>query len=300
MTTPAASPTSNAPCIAFFDSGQGGLTVWEAVVKRFPGLNTQYLGDNARYPYGNKGAQTVTRYSSEAVFYFSAQNAALVVVACGTASSVAVKSLQQTFRVPIVGIVEGFCEEAARIAGSRRTVAVLGTRFTVASGRFYDELAARGVTSIWQRACPLFVPLVEEGVAPGPMAHAASEMYLTDMPDDVKVVMLACTHFPRLAKSIAEFLEAKFGRSVLSRNADGEFLLARGKDDGSDPIVLIDSSTSIVASVESFLASHPQRAAFFGDEKAILCTDAPTRFAQVARLFSCLPLPDVKTVTLGT
>ena len=288
------------PHIAFFDSGQGGLTVWEAVVKRFPTLNTHYLGDNARYPYGNKGTQTVTRYSSEAVFYFASQNAVLVVVACGTASSVAVKSLQQTFRVPILGIVEGFCAEAASIAGTERTIAVLGTRFTVASGRFFEELSSHGCAAIWQRACPLFVPLVEEGVVPGPMAQAASEMYLCDIPEDVKVVMLACTHFPRLAKSIADFLELKLGRPVVYRNSDGEWILARGRAHFDDPVILLDSSSSVVGSVEKFLAVQPDRENLMRSERHIYCTDAPARFAQVARVFASTPLPEISAITLGT
>ena len=130
---------TNQKRIAFFDSGQGGLTVWESVVLKHPKLNTIYLGDNARYPYGNKSAETVTRYASEAIMFLTAQSAEMIVVACGTASSVAVQKLQKIFRVPVIGIVEGFCAEAARL--NPRNIAVLGTRFTVASQRFVHVLA---------------------------------------------------------------------------------------------------------------------------------------------------------------
>ena len=303
------------PNVAFFDSGQGGFTVWEAIRMRLPTLNTLYLGDNARYPYGNKGAQTVTRYSSEAAYFFSAMNSGLIVVACGTASSVAVQSLQRVFRIPIVGIVEGFCADAAALAlekgtpgnesGSPGRVAVLGTRYTVASGRFGRELTAHGLApaDIWQRACPLFVSLVEEALVPGPMADAACELYLSDIPPDVKVVMLACTHFPRLEQSIGRYLGERFGRPVIARKIDGDVTVHAGAPAAcSQPIYLLESSRGIWNSVESFLNSQPDGPAkdgYFQSDSRIYCTDAPERFSEVAKIFTHLPVGDVRQVTLG-
>lgn len=284
--------------IAFFDSGQGGLTVWEAVIRKFPNLNTNYLGDNARHPYGNKGAETVTRYTSEALFHLVNLNADFVVVACGTASSVAVKSVKNVFRVPIIGIVEGLCAEAVKHAGEK-TIAVLGTRFTVASGSFHNELSRLGAKKIWQRACPLFVPLVEEGVTPGPMASAAAEMYLGDIPADVGVVILGCTHYPRLSRSIADFLFQKFGRPIIYKSAEGETLMNSVNGNRENPICLVDSSLPIVNAVDAFLAKHPERQRFFGGEQNIFCSDAPQRFREVAKLFANKELPEVQLVRLG-
>lgn len=285
--------------IAFFDSGQGGLTVWESVVKKHPQLNTVYLGDNARYPYGNKGSETVTRYASEAILFLAAQQAELIIVACGTASSVAVARLKQVFRLPVIGIVEGFCAEASSLCTEGRRVAVLGTRFTVASGRFEAELKKCGVNLVWQKACPLFVPLVEEGISEGDIAKAACTLYLNDMPDDVDVVMLACTHFPRFAKIIASTLGQKTGRKVVFKSADGEAVLCDSNSE-APPLVLLDSSSAIVSSVDSFLLTHPSPSEFMGKQCDIFCTDAPARFAQVAQVFAHTELPSPRLISLGS
>jgi glutamate racemase len=290
------------PNVAFFDSGQGGFTVWEAIRKRLPALNTIYLGDNARYPYGNKGAQTVTRYASEAAYFLSTQNTGLIVVACGTASSVAVETLQRVFRIPVVGIVEGFCEEAAALAGADGVVAVLGTRYTVASGRFERELRARGTARVWARACPLFVPLVEEALVPGPLADSACELYLSDIPADVKVVMLACTHFPRLERTIARYLGERFGRPVVARKIDGDVIIHAGlPENASSPLFLLESAPSIGRAVDAFLSarSPDEDNAYRQGDTRVYCTDAPARFAEVAKVFTHLPVEEIQEVTLG-
>ncbi len=288
------------PNIAFFDSGQGGLTVWEAVVRRFPTLNTIYLGDNARYPYGNKSNDTVTRYASEASFFLANRNASLIVVACGTASSVAVRTLQNLFKLPIIGIVEGFCADAVKLSKGQGSIAVLGTRFTVKSRRFEHVLNELGIpsASIWQRACPLFVPLVEEGVSPGPMADAASDMYLWDIPSDTSVVLLACTHFPRLARSIANTIEKRLQRPVTYINADGSWQLTPSQSN-AQPVFLLDSSRAIVDAVSDFLANHPNKSGHMTGEHKLFCSDAPDRFAEVARLFTTMELPAAELVHIG-
>jgi len=285
--------------VAFFDSGQGGLTVWESVVQKIPELNTIYLGDNARYPYGNKSAETVTRYASEAIMFLTAQSAEMIVVACGTASSVAVQKLQKIFRVPVIGIVEGFCAEAAQLSQSR--IAVLGTRFTVASQRFEHVLAQHGAQRVWQRACPLFVSLVEEGITSGSIADSTCRLYLSDLPDDVDVVMLACTHFPRFAGCIAKTLGEMKNRTVIFQSIGGEELLYQPTSGSSEsPIRLLDTSTSIANSVNDYINSRPDKEIFTGGLCDIYCTDAPGRFAAVAGLFTDTTLPEPKLVSLGT
>jgi glutamate racemase len=285
--------------IAFFDSGQGGLTVWESVVQKHPRLNTIYLGDNARYPYGNKSAETVTRYASEAIMFLTAQSAEMIVVACGTASSVAVQKLQKVFRVPVIGIVEGFCAEAALL--SQRRIAVLGTRFTVASKRFEQVLAEHGVERVWQRACPLFVSLVEEGITNGEIAESTCRLYLSDFPDDVDVVMLACTHFPRFASCIAKTLGEMKNRTVVFQSIQGEHVLFQSTSGTSEPpIRLLDTSTSIAKSVDEFINRQPDQEIFSGGLCDLYCTDAPVRFAAVAGLFTTTTLPEPELVSLGT
>lgn len=284
--------------VAFFDSGQGGLTVWEAVVKRYPNLNTTYLGDNARHPYGNKSAETVTRYTAEALFYLIQQNAGFVVVACGTASSVAVEEMKHIFRVPVIGVVEGLCLEAARLTLPTDTIAVLGTRFTIKSESYVRGLKAGGRNNVWSSACPLFVPLVEEGVTPGPMAEEAAALYLKDIPNNVKVVILGCTHYPRLAQSIANVLCRLVSRPVVYRSADGEQQLAGAEHNGKDPVILLDSFVGVLNEVSHFLGQQNE-SVYQTNEHRFYCSDAPQRFAEVAKVFTNQSLPDIQLVRLG-
>lgn len=283
------------PNIAFFDSGQGGLTVWEAISNSFPTLNTSYLGDNARIPYGNKSPETVTKFTSEAILFLTGLGAELIVVACGTASSLSVKRLREVFKLPVIGIVEGFCEEAALLKGNKGRIAVLGTRSTVGSGAFQKELQKLNVNDVWQKACPLFVPLVEEGIAKSSIATATAELYLADMPNDVNVVMLACTHFPRIAETIAKIVHEKSGRSIIYKTFDKEISLQLGK---GEPIYFIDSASSIIKSVDLFLKSSNKNH-LLQSQKQMYCTDAAEQFAQVAKIFTTHALPEISQVQLG-
>jgi glutamate racemase len=289
------------PNIAFFDSGQGGLTIWEAVLKQFPKLNTQYLGDNARCPYGNKSEDTITRYASEAVLFLSTRNVQLLVVACGTASSVATTHLQTVFKVPIVGIVEGFCRHVSELLQDKtRSVAVLATRFTIKSQKFKTELALWNIKNIWQKACPLFVPLVEEGISKGQIVDSICDIYLKDIPKDVKVIMLACTHYPRLAETLAEYLENHLNRSVIYKTVDADLVLSKRIKSHEDPIYLVDPSTSIIKYVEKFIEQNdPNHSMLFDHEQHILCTDSPEQFEKVSHVFTDIPLQNIQEVELS-
>lgn len=278
------------PSVGFFDSGQGGLTVWEAVRAAFPGLNTLYLGDNARTPYGNKGAETISQFTREGLEALHRAGARMVVVACGTASSQAVGTLRAHLPFPVVGIVEGLCREArAHTLSWPGTVAVLGTRFTVASSRFERELGHLGVKSVWQKACPLWVPLVEEGAVEGPLAQAAVDIYLNDIPQDTVAVLLACTHFSRLSGAIASALQRHLGRPVVWHGGPYDRAGAYG---GPLPAVtLFHSSHSIIQAVGDFLSGLEDKSAFFSGSTQVWCTDAPQEFSRVAQQFCLHPVP---------
>ncbi|KAB8029940.1 glutamate racemase [Fluviispira multicolorata] len=292
---------NNHPNIAFFDSSQGGLTVWENVLRRYPNLNTQYLGDNARCPYGNKSAETIIKYAAEAALFLSNRNANLLIVACGTASSVAAKEIQKIFKIPIIGIVEGFCQFVGSILKDKsRTVAVLGTRFTIKSKRFKEELSFYDVNRVWERACPLFVPLVEEGISTGPMADAAADMYLWDIPEDTKIVMLACTHYPRLVHAIADSIERRLGKTIIYKTIDGDWVLKIGHKDESDPIYLVESSLPIVSYISNFLHKNNSTGLYSQGEKHVFCTDSPEQFESIARFFTTISLPKVEAVDIQT
>ncbi|MCL2695822.1 MAG: glutamate racemase [Clostridiales bacterium] len=194
--------------IGIFDSGLGGLTVLNEVCKYNPGLNLVYFGDTARVPYGPRSIQTITRYAKQDVAFLLAQGVQAILVACGTVSATALPALRETFDVPILGVIETACAQAA-LATRTGHIAVLGTQATVASGAYNRALAEINqnlrVTGL---ACPLFVPLIENGfLSDDPITRLTCERYLAPLRDtDVDTVILGCTHYPFLAKAITETL----------------------------------------------------------------------------------------------
>ena len=193
--------------IGVFDSGVGGLTVVSALRRLLPGENIFYLGDNARIPYGNKGASTVTRYSFELSGLLLAEDAKAIVVACNTATALAVPRLQDTLRVPVVGVIAPGA--AAAVAATRSgKVGVIGTHATIASGAYERALRKLDphleVTAV---ACPLFVPLIEEGLLDDPLTDQHIARYLGPLLDvGIDTLILGCTHYPLLHDAIARFV----------------------------------------------------------------------------------------------
>lgn len=284
------------PNIAFFDSGQGGLTIWENVVKHFPHINTMYLGDNARCPYGNKSPETIVRYTHQAGTFLESKNAKLFIIVCGTASSVATQYMQKTLNIPVIGIVEGLCEYAHDLLKDKsKPIAILATRYTIKSERFKQELNRYGIQNIWSRECPLFVPLIEEGISDGEIVHQACDLYLKDIPQDVKIVVLACTHYPRIVNAIGKYLTHKTGRSVFLKTWSEDVQIS-GSSSSNDPILLIDASTPIIKRVEHFLS---QNEFDFEGQHRTLCTDSPAQFGKVANYFTQLPLPKIEHVEIS-
>lgn len=192
--------------IGVFDSGIGGLTVLAELMAQLPGESFVYLGDTARLPYGTKSPETVIRYALGAAQFLMARGIKLLVVACNTASAAALPTLRKTLRVPVLGVVEPTAEAAARRA--RRVVGVIGTESTVTSGVYQRLLAAlRPELRLVAQACPLFVPLAEEGWFDHPITHQVAQVYLTPLREaGVDTVILGCTHYPLLARPIAHAL----------------------------------------------------------------------------------------------
>lgn len=195
--------------IGVFDSGIGGLTVLRALRRAWPGHSTIYLGDTARVPYGSKSRQTVVRYARQNTHYLLSQGIELLVLACNTASAYALEELQ-SLPVPVLGVIEPGAQAAARATRGRH-IAVIGTAATIAS-RAYEraiERLAPGVR-ISARACPLFVPLAEEGWEDTPIARLTAERYLADwlpgQPDRPDTLVLGCTHYPLLRPTLAGLL----------------------------------------------------------------------------------------------
>ncbi|MFL5318684.1 MAG: glutamate racemase, partial [Myxococcaceae bacterium] len=164
--------------IGVFDSGVGGLTVLKALMARLPHESTVYLGDTARVPYGTKSAEVVTRYSVQNAKFLIEQDIKLLVVACNTASAVALPALSKELKIPVVGVIQPGAQAAA-LKTKNRKVAVIGTPGTIKSGAYQRELeAACPGVSVVGRPCPMFVPLAEEGWTDGEIARLAAERYL--------------------------------------------------------------------------------------------------------------------------
>jgi glutamate racemase len=188
------------PRIGVFDSGVGGLTVLKAVAEQMP-AHYFYFGDTARLPYGTKSAETVARYAIGATRFLEAQNIDLLVIACNTATALALPLIKAAAQVPVVGVVEPGAAMAAEVS-KRREAIVIATEATVSSHAYRDALRQHGIKA-YEKACPLFVPLVEEGWIEHPLTEQVARIYLgeamADAPNQADVLVLACTHYPLLA-----------------------------------------------------------------------------------------------------
>jgi glutamate racemase len=195
--------------IGVFDSGLGGLTVLRELCRRLPAEDLIYFGDTARVPYGTKGALTVTAFARQDARFLMRQDIKLLVVACNTASAFALDELAAELPVPVLGVIEPGLA-AARTATRGGAVGVIGTRGTITSGRYQEGLAAwLAPERIVANACPLFVPLVEEGLLDHPLTELACAEYLEPLRTAaVDTVILGCTHYPLLKPVIARYMGA--------------------------------------------------------------------------------------------
>lgn len=206
-----------ARAIGIFDSGVGGLTVVRSVSERLPGEELVYLGDTARVPYGSKSAETVVRYSQMAARFLVEQGVKMVIVACNTASAFALETLRAELSLPVLGVVEPGARAAVAATRSGR-VGVIGTLGTVRSGSYARAIAAIDArVRVTARACPLLVPLAEEGWLDDEIAAAVARRYLTALADDapdVDVLVLGCTHYPLLRPLLDRVAREVLGHAV--------------------------------------------------------------------------------------
>src|SRR5207249_2017218 len=193
--------------IGIFDSGVGGLTVLHALAETLPAERLFYLGDAGRHPYGTESGETVARYGLENAEFLLEKGIKLLVVACNTASAVALDALRDRCAVPVVGVIEPGARAAAARTRNQR-VGVIGTDATIASGAYTRALRAlRPGLEIYTRPCPLLVPLAEEGWVEGPIARGVVETYLgTLRHSGIDTLVLGCTHYPLLKPLIAEVM----------------------------------------------------------------------------------------------
>ena len=245
--------------IGVFDSGIGGLTVVKALQQLLPNEDIVYLGDTARVPYGGKSAETVQRYSLELADILIREKAKAIVVACNTVSSVAIPTLRKHLAVPVIGVIEPGAR-AAVAATRNRHVGVIGTRATVRSGSYENALRTLdGALRVTSRACPLLVPLIEEGLLDDSLTDQAIARYLAPMlSEGIDTLVLGCTHYPLLAPAIARALR--------------------------DGVQLVDSAVNCARAVQDLLDRESLRnpKSTPGQLRVIL-TDAADNFLNVAR-----------------
>ncbi len=247
--------------IGVFDSGLGGLTVFKALARRMPEESLVYFGDTAHVPYGSKSPEAIARYSTAVARFLAGRGIKLLVVACNTSSAWALPAIRRAVKVPVIGVVEPGARAAlSATRGRRARVGVIGTEATVKSGAYEKALArlSRGTKTV-SRACPLFVPLVEEGWWEGPVATETARRYLAPLRDArVDALILGCTHYPFLKGVIAE---------------------AIGKD-----VRLIDSAEETARETESLLSELGLRAPRGRKgRREFYASDAPERFARLGR-----------------
>ena len=199
-------PDRDAP-VGVFDSGVGGLTVAREIMRNLPSEKIVYFGDTARVPYGNKSKENIIRYSRQIIHFLMEQQVKAIVIACNTASAFALDAVRDEFDVPILGVIEPGARVAAAETRNKK-VGVIGTVGTVSSGihetylkRFDPEIIVIG------KACPLFVPLVEEGWLHDPVTMEVTARYLQEFKDiGADTLILGCTHYPLIRSTIREFM----------------------------------------------------------------------------------------------
>lgn len=247
--------------IGVFDSGVGGLTVVRALLSRLPHENIVYFGDTARVPYGPKSPQVVRAYASQDAEVLLRHDVKLIVVACNTVSAVALDVVQKHARVPVVGVITPGAAAAVRASRTKR-IGVIGTAGTIRSQAYLNAIHLMDATvQVFGRACPLFVPLVEEGWIDHQVTRMIVKEYLFPlMLEKVDTLVLGCTHYPLLARTIAAVVH--------------------------DNITLIDSGEAAAASVESELRSrHLANGSTAKPLLQFLVSDIPDKFAEIGERF---------------
>ena len=259
--------------IGVFDSGLGGLSALREIHARMPGETLIYFGDTGRVPYGTKSRQTIRTYAGQDMRFLAQMQPKAIVIACGTVSSVALDECSELFCGPVLGVIEPACRAA--LAGGAERIGVLATQATVGSGAFLQTLQGLNAKAeVRQVACPLFVPLVENGFfgAEDPVPQLVAKRYLGAMeewrPD---AVILGCTHYPHLRPAIEAALPG---------------------------VPLIDTGAEVAKALQKTLAAAGLETTKKTGEMQFYVSDAPQSFAQAANVFLGQTIEAVRRVTL--
>jgi glutamate racemase len=259
--------------LGIFDSGIGGLTVLKEIVRQLPAENLLYLGDTARVPYGIRSPETVRRYAFQCTDFLLQRDIKLLVIACNTVSATSLGHIQEKISVPSIGVIEPGARAAVRATRNKR-VGVIGTEATIKSSAYRKAITAiDGSMVVFGLACPLFVPLVEEGWTDGMIAKLTAERYLKDLKDeDADTLVLGCTHYPLLKGVIGEVMEG---------------------------VALIDSAVETAKAVTAVLdeLNLRNRSGAPGSQRYFV-TDSPQKFSEVGSRVLQDPLQEIERVEI--
>ena len=264
--------TYNNRPIGIFDSGVGGLTVVKQFLKRLPSENLIYFGDTARIPYGTKSEEIVRRFALEDSFFLLDKDVKLIVVACNTASAIALPMLTEVLEVPVIGVIEPGAQAAVRYTRQKK-IGVIGTPATIRSSSYLKEIKkAAPDMQVLQQACPLFVPLVEEGWTEDETTYMIAKRYLHNLKENaIDTLILGCTHYPLLNTAIQRTI-------------------------GSG-VKLVDSGIETAESVgkilhQNNLLAQPAQSAHHN----FYLSDMPYKFQEIAERFLERSIPHVETI----
>jgi glutamate racemase len=270
--------------IGVFDSGFGGLTVLRALLVKAPSAQYVYLGDTARLPYGSKSRETIARYAISSAKFLASKGAELLVIACNTATALALDDIQSVLPIPVVGVIQPGAEAALYAASetsASRHVLVLATKATTQSGAYTRALHALGLRAT-EKACPLLVPLVEEGWIDNPTHSAVTlevlRIYLLEalaQAPDASTLLLGCTHYPLLKPLIETSLHNLH-----------------------HPMRIIDSAAATASAVAALMPGTTQLSSTV-PECEFYATDSIEKFQQLGSAFLGRPLPTVQLIDLG-
>jgi glutamate racemase len=262
--------------IGIFDSGVGGLTVLDAIARAYPSESLVYFGDTGRYPYGVRSKQVIVEYSRQIAGFLEQQECKFIVIACNTASSLALAEVSGVASVDVIGVIEPGAQAAVRATKSKR-VGVIGTEATVNSGAYTKAIhLIDSSVEVIARACPLFVALAEEGYAGKDATRLVAEEYLAPFrADKIDTLVLGCTHYPLLQDDIASVL-------------------------GSD-VTLVDSATTVAHAVAARLRErNHHRESEHAPKTRYYVSDTPARFQRVGKRFLGRDVEPVEVVDLET
>jgi glutamate racemase len=246
--------------IGIFDSGVGGLTVLRELLSLLPGQDYVYLGDTARTPYGTKGQETIVRYSLECAEFLLGKEIEVLVVACNTASSYALDALREKYKIPVIGTIES-ASKLAIAQSKNKSIGVIGTEATIKSEAYQKAINSFSPgTKVRGKACPLFVPLVEQGMFEGEIVEKTIELYLSEFrSEEIDTLILGCTHYPMLKAAIESYL--------------------------GNSIEIVECSKSIAEQVKSLFAGKDGDIPNKNARQIYCVTDGVEQFNKLSRLF---------------